>query len=72
MCVFSNTEKTKIRISKSKTGVVDFRIDISTIKCLGSGHIFRVSRGTGNAINLSSPYHVFGIYRGWDFSFTGG
>ena len=48
VCVFSNTEVTKIGISKSKTGIVDIRINISTIKCLGSGHIFRVGRGTGN------------------------
>lgn len=48
VCIFSNTEVTKIGISKSKTGIVDIRINISTIKCLGSGHIFRVGRGTGN------------------------
>lgn len=47
VCVFSNTEVTKIGISKSKTGI---RINISTIKCLGSGHIFRVGRGTGNTL----------------------
>lgn len=49
-CVFSNTEVTKIGISKSKTGIVDIRINISTIKCLGSGHNFRVSRGTANTL----------------------
>lgn len=43
-------EVTKIGISKSKTGIVDIQINISTIKCLGSGHIFRVGRGTGNIL----------------------
>lgn len=50
VCVFSNTEVTKIRISKSKTRIVVIRVNISTIKCFGSGHIFRVGRGTGNTL----------------------
>lgn len=60
--MFLNMEVIKIGIFKSKIGIVDIRINISTIKCLGSGYIFRVGRGIGNILLIYLRFIIIIIF----------